>query len=68
MNTHCSGLPLEWCAYSECKALVWETADQTFLRFLKLHFVPKTVPGNCHLQLQVAVCPLPAEVTGHAEA
>lgn len=56
---------------TECKALVQETAEQTCLRFFKSHFVPKTVLDDlkyCHLQLQVAVCPLPAEVTGHAGA
>lgn len=71
MNVHCFGLPLEWYADSECNALVHKTAEQAFLRFLKLHFVPKTMQEdlkNWHLLLQVAVCSLPAGVTGHADA
>lgn len=71
MNTHCFPLPLEWYADSECKALVQETDQQAFSKMLKLHCVSKTMPEHlkyCHLHLPVAVCPLPAEVTGHADA
>lgn len=70
MNTHCFPLPIEWYADSECKAPVQETDEQAFLKFLNLHCVSKPVPEYlkyCHLHLLVAVCPLPAEVTGHAD-
>lgn len=46
MNIYCFGLPLEWYADSERKALTQETAEQVFLRFLKLHFEPKTLLKN----------------------